>query len=146
MSEIKNTNKVCVEILSKALEEPITTDRQSYYILERLAGCFVEVARDVRNTTIEVYGNGVPGGLKAEVASIRMEIASIKEDIGEGMSDIKQMIAEDRILLNKPKEADPFSRLLSWAVDKLLPHLVTAIIATVTSIIIWAIRMGALAP
>ena len=144
MSESKNTNKVCVEILSKALEEPITTDMQAYYILERLASCFVEVARDVRNTTIEVYGNGTPGGLKAEVASIRDELAGLKKDIDRGMADIKQMISDDRVELHKPKEdSDSFKKVTIWIVDKLLPHMITAIISVIVGILIWAIRLGA---
>lgn len=153
MTDVRTTDKVCVEVLSEALSTPITTSKQSYYILERLALCFVSVARDVSALSKEVYGNGVPGGLKAQVQALAQSQIEIKiqqeyilkkiDMLREELTNerIKRASREEEILkktvddrhdleeMNKDRK-DTFDGIVKWFADKVLPSLVIFTLTT----------------
>lgn len=120
--------KVCTEQLLNELETPITTNKQSWRILEKLATCFVSVARDVVSISIELYGNGTPGGLKVEVMNIARDI-----------KDIKEYIEEQKTIPHTRRDGDTdddFQKFTKWLIDKILPPLVVGgIVAGINAII-----------
>lgn len=139
MAEAKSTEKVCVELLADALRNPVTSARQSYYILERLALCFVSVARDVKNLTVEVYGNGTPGGIKEEIRSLNRDIAFIKDAI--------ERLSKDSKPDEKKEDSDWFRSTIRWFIDKVLPYFVTSLLTLILSALFWYMQnMGTLNP
>lgn len=132
-------SKVCTEQLLNELETPITTNKQSWRILERLATCFVSVARDVVDISIELYGNGTPGGLKVEVMNIGRDIKDIKDYIEEQKTMPHTRRAEDSV------QQDDFQKFTKWLIDKIVPPLVVgAIVAGLNAMIFVLLLMAAL--
>lgn len=128
-------SKVCTEQLLKELETPITTNKQSWRILEKLATCFVSVAKDVVDISVELYGNGTPGGLKVEVMNIGRDIKDIKDYIEE------QKAAPHTRRSNDAFEQDDFQKFTRWLVDKVIPPLVVGAIVTIMNVILFAIAL-----
>jgi len=129
-------SKVCTEQLSKELEMPITTNKQSWRILEKLATCFIAVAKDVVEISNELYGNGTPGGLKVDMINIARDIREIREYI-----EAQKTAQHTRRLGDPGLETipDDFQVFTKWLVDKIVPPLVVGAIVTAVNVVLFAI-------
>lgn len=147
MGEIKNVKHFGVDQLENELKTPIQEDRQAWRILEKLAECFIDVSRGVDNIKLEVFGNGVPGGLKAQVIRVMTEMESMqaKQDSIESKLDlIIQSTLEDKKtksdIENKVQERkDSFQGFIDWFSNKVLPSVVSYIIMTCMLIFAFAV-------
>ncbi len=131
-------SKVCTDQLMKELEKPITTNSKAWRILEKLSTCFVAVAKDVVNISIELYGNGTPGGLKVEVMNIARDIREIRQYIEEQKQAPHTRRSEDVSLEATP---DDFQVFVKWIVDKIIPPLLVGAIVTITNVLIFVVAL-----
>lgn len=102
-----------IQSLSNELVKPITSAKQAYYIIGLLGQYYVSMyelqqQRHEEFVTLakEVYGNGVPGGIKLKVSSIETKLDALKI-----------------VIEQEQKQPDTFKRVVSWFVDKVLPTL-----------------------
>lgn len=128
-------SKVCTDQLLKELETPITTNKQSWRILEKLATCFASVAKDVVSISTELYGNGTPGGLKVEVMNIATDIKEIKDYIDQ------QKEAPHTRRFNDNLEQDDFHKFTRWLMDKIVPPLVVGAIVTAINAVLFGLAL-----
>lgn len=160
MPDARNVERVCIDVLTEALNKPITTPKQSYYLLEKLALCFVSVARDVSSISHEVYGNGIPGGLKAQVQQLmnnQKSIESKQDSIEDKLDLIRTELFNERLrvsnreqsqdnklenLANETARKDTFNVVVKWFADKVLPGIVSFIVTIVITAISILIAMS----
>ena len=137
----KHIQKVCVEQLQKELGKgDIKTAKRGWDLFYRYLSCFIAVSKQVDNLTIELYGNGTPGGIKQDVALVLQKVEDISKDLEEMKKDAK----EDRKHYGKrksdlpttTKEKDTFDKLIYWFIDKILPSIVIAFIILVANIVL----------
>lgn len=130
----KDIKKVCVAQLEAELlrEGSIKTPKQGWALFYRYLSCFVAVAKQVDNITLELYGNGTPGGLKQDVAILLEKVTTLTELVrstddkggtrptyGRRSSDLPQQLPVDR---------DSFAQVIRWFVDKVLPAVIIAVV------------------
>lgn len=109
-------------------------------MLHMLATCFVSLAHDTSAIASEVYGNGVPGGLKLEMVVIKEKI----ERLDTQLASIADYIEEDKKVKYGRRQGDPvvgdqdtFKSMLKWFVDKVLPSLVGGLIIFIINTILF---------
>lgn len=131
--------KVCVDLLEEEMLRPKKRPRllDVYSTLLRLAQCFVATTRQVDEMSNEVYGNGVPGGLKLQVSQLCNDMAEVKKYMKES-SQIKY----GRRTEDEGDDKDTFATAVKWFVDKVLPTLVTAGMLGMTNLILFLIALS----
>ena len=138
MGETKHIRHFGLDQLENELQTPIENDKQAWRILEKLAECFIDSSRSIDNIKIEVYGNGVPGGLKAQVITLLDKIESIQDNQSRMEEKLDATILrtsnkdERQIMVETAKQErkDSFDGLVDWFKDKVLPSVVSYVIMT----------------
>lgn len=131
MSQVSSNPKVCTQMLEELLVKEIKTNKEAWRVLHMLATCFVSLAHDTTAIASEVYGNGVPGGLKLDMVVIKEKI----ERLDEQMAGIANYIEKDKMVKYGRRQGDTaegdqdtFKSILKWFSDKVLPSLVGGLI------------------
>lgn len=136
------TESVYVDLLEKELEKPITTAKQSYRIIQLTALGLVSMYREQYSISKELYGNGVPGGLKLELGNVQTRLVETQKDV----NDLKKLWSSSVTPPNQPStkeetKEDSFKGVVKWFVDKILPTLVIALLLATFNIILWLIAV-----
>lgn len=110
----------CVKTLQSLTAKPIKSDQEAWQVIQHLAACFVFVAFQVDQLGLEVYGNGNPGGMKAELLVISKRVVALSKMTKELTPILRRMS------LRQPKSS--FDRFKVWLSDKVAPSVVTFIV------------------
>jgi hypothetical protein len=137
------SENLLADLLEKELQKPITSAKQSYRILELTAMGIVSLTRQQYTISKELYGNGVPGGVKGEVASVKAAQAETQKDVNEMKLLMSSSISPIKVKEEPPKLswADTF---IKWFADKVLPALVITFLLAVVNgaLFIYALNNG----
>ena len=124
------TDSVFVDLLEKELETPISTAKKSYRVLHLCAMGLISIGREQYTISKELYGNGVPGGIKQAVSNTQKDIADLTKLIKSPVSPIP-------LPPPPPQKADSFDGLVKWIVDKILPTLVIGVVLSIIQALLW---------
>lgn len=113
-------NKPYIDLLKHELEKPIKASAQAWRLLERLAEAFIAMSDDVNDLSTELYGNGVPGGMKIQLIRLLDDVAEIKEKL-------------------LPMKGSTFDTFVKWFVDKVLPALIVFAITSFIQVSVFVI-------
>lgn len=137
------TENLLADLLEKELQKPITSSKQSYRILELTAMGIVSLTRQQYTISKELYGNGVPGGVKGEVASMKAAQVETQKDISEMKLLMSSSISPVKVK-DEPKTLSWADTFIKWFVDKVLPALVITFLLAIGNgaLVIYAINNG----
>lgn len=113
----RDIEKECTKRLRAELDKGAVVDaKRAYRVLELVGNCLLPISRDVDALTIQVFGNGTPGGLRADVAALRNELQALRLMLDDGRRDRRKEDVEQPTLSDK---------ITLWIIDKVLPTLVS---------------------
>lgn len=135
-----------VELLEEELKTPIKSAKQAYRIVYLLGIGMIYVYRDQAQIAKEIHGNGVPGGIKLQVASLITSQSGTDRNIKE-LSDLmkKEWKASAEAAPPLPiQPKDTFREFIVWFRDRVLPTLVIGAILGIGQVLLfsWLMQNG----
>lgn len=121
--------KICADLLKEDASKGIKTPQDLYRVIERLVICFVSVVEEQNTQSLEIYGNGTPGGLKVAVLAIKEAQERMHEDIEEIRDGLEKMELLDK------QNTTSFDKFVRWFIDKILPSIVITLFLFVVNLL-----------
>lgn len=111
-------------MLRDEIQKPIKSASQSWALTKLIGLCVVSITDDLSELREEVYGNGVPGGMKYQLMLITNDL-----------EDIKKQLA--------PKQDEGFKMFQKWFLDKILPPIIVFAITSFFQVSMFVIALMA---
>lgn len=105
------------QLIQNATADGIESQEELYRVAELQSRMIVILHDDMDKVAHELYGNGVPGGLKLAISAMDKRLCDITKRLDK--------IAADEA---EQQNNSTFDRALRWMTDKILPALITSAI------------------